>query len=96
MDADIIGFQEVRFNVPVKDSRISSKTRSKALPTRSQVTHLSKYLKGYEFVYQPAMLFPDQLPQRNEEGVAIFSRYPIISSDYILLYRSVTVCAQTI
>lgn len=91
MDADIIGFQEVRFSAPIVRYRQNPKFSSKSPPTQSQVTHLSKYLKGYDFVYQPAMLFTSNLPEREEEGVAIFSRYPIVSSDYILLYRFVVI-----
>jgi len=40
-----------------------------------------------QYVFQPAMLFMHDVSERKEEGVAIFSRYPILSSDYILLYR---------
>ena len=81
LDIDIIGFQEVRLEV-----FHHTKTK-KSSRTKPQVSHLTKYLTGYQYVYQPAMLYTDRLPERSEEGVAVFSRYPILSSDYILLYR---------
>ena len=81
MDIDIIGFQEVRLEV------FHHSQTKKGSTTQPQVSHLTKYLIGYQYVYQPAMLYTDRLPERSEEGVAIFSRYPILSSDYILLFR---------
>merc|ERR1711991_189218 len=41
------------------------------------------------FVWQPSMLYfnPQNLGQRVEEGAAIISKYPIISTDYLLLPR---------
>ncbi|XP_019860338.1 PREDICTED: uncharacterized protein LOC109588632 [Amphimedon queenslandica] len=67
---DIIGFQEVR-NIMKKSKTIS------------QIHQLHKSLPKHQFVYQPAMLMG--LNPREEEGVAIFSRYPIVSTNTILL-----------
>ena len=86
VDADIIGFQEVRLEV-FHQRQSRSTTQRKGFATQPQVSQLAKYLPGFQYVYQPAMLYTDRLPERSEEGLAIFSRYPILSSDYILLYR---------
>ena len=83
---DIYGFQEVRLQV----GSISSRKHNPAMQhTQSQVSQLSSILPDYQFVYQPAMLYMDNSQNRNEEGLAIFSRYPIVSYDYILLSRLV-------
>ena len=44
---------------------------------------------GYQFVYQPAMSYfdPEKPFERVEEGVAIFSVHPIVSTQYLLLPR---------
>ncbi|PIK49474.1 hypothetical protein BSL78_13667 [Apostichopus japonicus] len=73
--ADVIAFQEVRFDF------------SKLINGPSQIDHLREYLPLYQFVFQPAMSFPKDFVGRIEEGLAIFSRYPIKSHDYILLSR---------
>ncbi|XP_022098228.1 uncharacterized protein LOC110983346 [Acanthaster planci] len=74
--ADIIGFQEVRFEVN-KGGRLGP----------CQVQQLAKHLPQYQFVYQPAINYVPNSLDRSEEGLAIFSRYPILSHDYILLSR---------
>ncbi|GFS06061.1 endonuclease/exonuclease/phosphatase [Elysia marginata] len=75
---DIAGFQEVRFE---------QASGGKFGP--NQVEHLLSALPGYQFVYQPAQLMPDSLHSgRTEEGVAIFSRFPIVHHDYLLLFRN--------
>ena len=40
-----------------------------------------------QYVFQPAMLYMERIDVRTEEGVAVFSKHPIIHSDYTLLYR---------
>ena len=75
-DAAIVALQEVRF-----DSTIPGNS--------SQIEHVISRLPGYQFVYQPAMLYHnrdggDPL-ERVEEGPAILSRWPIVSSGYALL-----------
>ena len=57
----------------------------------NQVEHLAKILKKYQFVYQPAQIQTSNLPKRVEEGVAFFSKYPIIDHDFLLLTRYVPV-----
>jgi len=76
-DPDIICLQEVRLD--------SSKSGSRMYGESFQLTDLRKKLPGYQFVYQPAMSYPDQSYNRVEEGLAIMSKYPIINYDYILL-----------
>ena len=53
----------------------------------NQVEHLAKILKQYQFVFQPAQIQTSNLPNKVEEGLAFFSKYPIIDHDYILLTR---------
>ncbi|GFO04975.1 rxlr-like protein [Plakobranchus ocellatus] len=75
---DIVGFQEVRFEQPAGEEL-----------GPNQVEHLVSALPGYQFVYQPAQLMRESFQQgRTEEGVAIFSKYPIIHHDYLLLFRN--------
>lgn len=40
-----------------------------------------------QYVFQPAMLYMERIDTRTEEGLVVFSRHPILSSDYIFLYR---------
>ncbi|XP_071949036.1 uncharacterized protein [Antedon mediterranea] len=75
--SDIIGFQEVRFD------QLNGKELGPA-----QVQHLANYLPGYQFVYQPAVSYFSQDLVRVEEGLAIFSKHPIVAHDYILLSRN--------
>lgn len=66
----------------------SKNSNAKLLSTQSQVSHLANILPDYQFVYQPAMLYMESISKdRIEEGLALFSKYPIVSSDYILLHR---------
>lgn len=59
--------------------------------TLSQVSDLARGLPGYHFVYQPAMLYMEKFHERKEEGLAVFSRYPIVTSHYKLLFKLVRV-----
>lgn len=70
-DADVIALQEVRHDAK-RDS---------------QPLTLARHVPGYQYVFQPAMSYPEQVFNRVEEGVAVFSRYPILSHAYILLSR---------
>ena len=90
LDADILGLQEVRLEVETPPySSHSRKRQRKTKPsnTECQVCDFAELLSEYQFVYQPAMLYMERLMERKEEGLAILSRYPILSSDYKLLYR---------
>lgn len=92
LDVDIFGFQEVRLEVGSKiKQKKKGKRKKQSVPTRSQMTDLASQLQGYQFVFQPAMLYMEKLLERKEEGLAIFSLYPIISSDYRLLSRFVII-----
>ena len=76
---DIIGFQEVRFDGGVV-----------AEGGPYQMKHLIDRLPEYtHYVWQPAHLYfdPQNLHSRVEEGAAIFSKFPILSTDYLLLPR---------
>ena len=48
-----------------------------------------------QFVYEPAQIQTHGLPERIEEGVAIFSRHPIVDHATLLLSRDVTDVADT-
>ncbi|BFZ01455.1 hypothetical protein BsWGS_04493 [Bradybaena similaris] len=75
---DIVAFQEVRLETPL-GGRLGP----------CQMDHLMSLMPQYQFVYQPAQLQRNSLDQgRTEEGVAIFSKYPIIQHDYLLLFRN--------
>ncbi|XP_060072528.1 uncharacterized protein LOC132552378 [Ylistrum balloti] len=75
---DIIGFQEVRYEYS-KGGQLGP----------NQVQHLADMLEGYQFVFQPGQLQPNSLYEgRTEEGVAIFSKYPIMSVNHLLLFRN--------
>ena len=75
-EADVIGFQEVRFEEG-KGGDLGY----------IQVQHLSSMLPGYQFVYQAGQIHRTKLPNKVEEGIAFFSKYPIVSHDYWLLHR---------
>ncbi|XP_033119467.1 uncharacterized protein LOC117118849 [Anneissia japonica] len=77
--SDIIGFQEVRFD-----------QSNGAHLGPAQVQHLANHLPAYQFVYQPAVSYFSENLLRVEEGLAIFSKYPIIDHDYILLSRNIS------
>ena len=84
LDVDVLGLQEVRLEVPIAvhdAERPRSKRKRSAL---SQISQIASSLPEYHFVYQPAMLYTEEMV---EEGLAIFSRYPILSSDYRLLFK---------
>jgi endonuclease/exonuclease/phosphatase family metal-dependent hydrolase len=76
--AGIIGFQEVRY-----DGAFGKPGN------RAQVQHLAERLPGYQYVYQAAMSYlnTNNPLERIEEGPAVFSKFPIVSSDYLLLSR---------
>uniref|UniRef100_A0A6B2L8B9 Endonuclease/exonuclease/phosphatase domain-containing protein n=1 Tax=Arcella intermedia TaxID=1963864 RepID=A0A6B2L8B9_9EUKA len=83
INPDVIGFQEVRF------SNIDYPRIRKGI----QVEEIARSLPGYQFVFQAAHSeFPYDLGENpyytTKEGVAIFSRYPIIHSRYIPLSRN--------
>ena len=90
----MFGFQEVRLEVGNPGSAKSHKKRqrktSASTRTLSQVSDLARGLPGYHFVYQPAMLYMEKFQERKEEGLAVFSRYPIVTSHYKLLFKLVT------
>mmetsp|Transcript_15097 Transcript_15097/g.21002 ORF Transcript_15097/g.21002 Transcript_15097/m.21002 type:complete len:219 (+) Transcript_15097:199-855(+) len=56
---------------------------------KHQVEDLRKMLPGYQFVFEPAMLF-DQGNELHQEGLAIFSRYPILKTDHLKLTRDIS------
>lgn len=76
--ADIVGFQEVRY-----DSELGGGGE------HAQVQHLAYRLPGYQYVYQPAMAYlnKDRPFERIEEGPAVFSKHPIVHTDFLLLSR---------
>lgn len=76
--ANIVGFQEVRY-----DGTFGGQGN------HAQVQHLAQRLPGFQYVYQPAMSYlNDRSPyERIEEGPAIFSKFPIVETDFLLLSR---------
>ena len=95
-DPDIVGFQEVRYDSDMFTNGGARQSRSKS---NFQLQHILNLLnedddgesseKYKYFVWQPSMLYfnPQNLGQRVEEGAAIISKYPILSTDYMLLPR---------
>ncbi|XP_069139672.1 uncharacterized protein [Argopecten irradians] len=82
---DIKGFQEVRYEYS-KGGQLGP----------CQVQHLADMLEDYQFVFQPGQLQPNSLYEgRTEEGVAIFSKYPITSVNHLLLFRNRSNSADT-
>mmetsp|Transcript_9216 Transcript_9216/g.14966 ORF Transcript_9216/g.14966 Transcript_9216/m.14966 type:complete len:476 (-) Transcript_9216:145-1572(-) len=101
---DIIGFQEVRsvkypwssssLGMAEPSSSSSSSSSSTSSPEtlllgKHQVEDLRKMLPGFQFVFEPAMFF-DQGNELHQEGLAIFSRYPILATDYLELTRDIS------
>lgn len=75
-DPDIIGLQEVRYE-EAKGEWLGP----------CQIHTLSEWLSQYQYVYQPAQMQPNTVYDgRTEEGVAIMSKYPIISHKSIMLF----------
>ena len=77
--ADIVGLQEVRFD-----------SRERDVFSPNQIQHLFMGLWEYNYVYQPASLdtSADLTASTVEEGLAILSRYPIISWSYVILHTN--------
>lgn len=75
----VIGFQEVRYDP----------TASPYADSWFQVTHLAELLPEYQFVYQPAMSYLEHgdPPGHVDEGLAVFSLYPIIEVSHLRLSR---------
>lgn len=84
-DPDIIVFQEIRY-----DETLGNPTH------RFQLQHLAELLPAYQYAFQvgvgserdnqPANMYVER-GARVEEGVAIFSKFPIAKQDYIILSR---------
>jgi endonuclease/exonuclease/phosphatase family metal-dependent hydrolase len=81
---DIIGFQEVRF-------RHELDGHHQHRPSTHQVEELAEHLVGYQYVYKPSMTYLDIKPgyfSHVDEGVAIFSKFPIHSVSQLRLSRN--------
>eukprot|EP00053_Salpingoeca_punica_P019477 m.197313 g.197313 ORF g.197313 m.197313 type:complete len:625 (+) comp17661_c0_seq8:503-2377(+) len=70
-DPDIFALQEVRHDAK-RDH---------------QPETFANYFRDYNFAYQSAMSYPEEVFHRVEEGLAIVSKHPIVQSSYILLPR---------
>ena len=79
--ADLIGFQEVR---AVKSG--PGRSSNGDTPNRWQVQDLQRMLPEYEYVYAPAMGFREGRDYVHE-GLAIFSKYPILATHVLKLTR---------
>lgn len=58
----------------------------------SQIDHLTTMMPGYQYVFQPAHYFTHAAAslQRDEEGVGVFSKYPIVDTEYLLLSQNLS------
>lgn len=74
LSPDVIGFQEIRDD------------QEQNVDGLDQAAQFAQLLEGYEYIFQPAMHYPSEHPSC--EGVAIFSRLPVRSHDYIKLSRT--------
>jgi len=79
LQPDVIGFQEVRAR------RVTPRKPGEA--QRFQVTDLARLLPGYQFAFQPAMTFNEGQAEVHSEGLAVFSRFPIVRTLYFNLSR---------
>lgn len=77
--------------------RLSSVRRALRTHPHAQVEHIAAHLPGYQYVSTPAQLYLDPArwlhegePHRDEEGPAIFSRWPILRHNYMLLSKDVS------
>mmetsp|Transcript_5265 Transcript_5265/g.7751 ORF Transcript_5265/g.7751 Transcript_5265/m.7751 type:complete len:459 (+) Transcript_5265:40-1416(+) len=75
---DIIGFQEVR-------SKKACKSKCKR-QNRNQAADIARILPGFQYVFRGAMMF-EQDEELHQEGLAIFSRFPILDTSYKKLSR---------
>lgn len=76
---DIVTFQEVRYDfVEGQHQRIHA----------HQVHSLAQKLPGYQYVYHAAMTYVSSFPLHTDEGVAIFSRFPIKEWYGCFIFRS--------
>jgi endonuclease/exonuclease/phosphatase family metal-dependent hydrolase len=81
---DIIAIQEVRLDVTLGPYL-----------HHGQMSHIAERLPGYQYVSQPSNLYLDSqlkgaFPMRDEEGVAILSRFPIVHTDFVVLSRNIS------
>ena len=76
---DVIGLQEVRvaWHAPTR----------KTAQTRSQVAALAAMLPGWQYLWVPAMSFQEGETEYHAEGLAIFSRLPVVDASFIRLSR---------
>lgn len=70
---DIIGFQEIR-----NDELLNEEGKN-------QIEQLAEIGLDYNLIYQPAMVYSKS--PRNEEGLGVMSKYPILESDFVFLSR---------
>ncbi|WAR20962.1 hypothetical protein MAR_014936, partial [Mya arenaria] len=62
----------------------------------AQVATVADWLQEYQFVYEPAQMQPNTIQDgRTEEGVAIFSRYPIVHTQTYMLFINRSNSADT-
>lgn len=86
----IIGFQEVRYDGYFGPIAYHSQLQHLVDLLNNDPSSLASNLQ-YQYIYQPAMAFQQGIDShtlskiREEEGLAIFSLYPIVNHDYLLL-----------
>ena len=87
---DIILLQEVRLDSAFRNANVHDDDGYKYYDAGSQLDHMLGLLKNNEYnaVFQPMMSFiTKEKLSRNEEGVAILSKYDIVDIDTLLLPR---------
>nr|CAG4711296.1 unnamed protein product [Naegleria fowleri] len=97
---DVLCFQEVRLDESKDDSNLSDVFSTHVLQDHHQISHLKKALTqlGYiHYIHRPAMSYYSPYstmssfpPMMQEEGLAIFSKYPMVETDHKLLYRDLS------
>lgn len=76
LNPDVVAFQEVR-------RRLISPLET----FRSLADDLARELSAYQFAFAPAMSFTERELEYMDEGLAIFSRLPIVDTDVLKLSR---------
>jgi len=94
--ADVVGLEEVRYDQTFGPAGyhfgLTHLLDLLGALARSETIAGAQPPAPFQFLYQPAMSFaePQGHQVREDEGVALLSRFPIRSSDYLLLPRDFT------
>ena len=98
-DADVVGLQEVRIDVTLRDKpefgfdpdSVLGRMELDGMDAVNQMAHLAMLLPEYPYyVFRPAMTYPILPVGRVEEGLAFFSKTPLEDVSVTLLSRDPT------